>query len=74
MVKNRLATDVMQARTEGSIEFASDEHMNSVLSFVNSSIESSFNNGVDFVLGVAAEYDTTTQTTKAKKTTRSKKS
>ena len=74
VVKNRLATDVMQARTEGVIEFASDEHMTSVLNFVNTSIEASFNNGVDFVLGVAAEYDTATQTTKAKKTTRSKKS
>ena len=74
VVKTRLATDVLQARTEGTVEFASDAQMNQFLNFVNTSIEASFRNGVDFVLGVAAAHDASTETSKAKKTTRSKKS
>ena len=68
VVKTRLATDVMQGRTEGKVEFVTDEQMTQVINFVNASIESSFNNGVDFILGVAAqETQTTTKATKTKK-------
>ena len=76
VVKTRLATDVMQGRTEGKVEFVTDEQMTQVLNFINSSIEGSFNNGVDFILGIAAahESETTAQTTKPKKTARTKKS
>ena len=76
VVKTRLASDVMQARTEGKVEFVTDEQMIQVVNFINTSIEASFNNGVDFILGIAAEHEaaTTTQTTKAKKTARTKKS
>ena len=76
VVKTRLASDIMQARTEGKVEFVTDEQMIQIVNFVNTSIEASFNNGVDFMLGIAAEYEaaTATQTTKAKKTTRTKKS
>ena len=66
----------MQARTEGKVEFVTDEQMIQVVNFVNTSIEASFSNGVDFILGIAAEHESATsaETTKAKKTTRSKKS
>tara|TARA_B100000530_G_C15864579_1_gene450787 strand:+ start:510 stop:788 length:279 start_codon:yes stop_codon:yes gene_type:complete len=76
VVKTRLATDILQARSEGTVEFVTDAQLTQVLNFVNASVESSFNNGVDFILGVAAEHEaaTTTQTTKAKKTARTKKS
>tara|TARA_B100000683_G_C12307674_1_gene480925 strand:+ start:66 stop:344 length:279 start_codon:yes stop_codon:yes gene_type:complete len=76
VVKTRLASDVMQARTEGKVEFVTDEQMIQIVNFVNTSIEASFSNGVDFILGIAAEHEaaTSTETTKAKKTTRSKKS
>ena len=69
VVKTRLATDLLQARTEGTVEFVNDEQMTQVLNFVNSSIDSSFNNGVDFILGVAAAEVAATQTTTATKTT-----
>ena len=76
VVKTRLASDVMQARTEGKVEFVTDEQMIQVVNFVNTSIEASFSNGVDFILGIAAEHEaaTSSETTRAKKTTRSKKS
>ena len=76
VVKTRLASDVMQARTEGKVEFVTDEQMTQVINFVNTSIEATFNNGIDFILGIAAEHDsaTTKKTTQAKKTTRTKKS
>ena len=76
VVKTRLASDVMQARTEGKVEFVTDEQMIQVVNFVNTSIDASFSNGVDFILGIAAEHESATsaETTKAKKTTRSKKS
>ena len=76
VVKTRRATDIMQARAEGAVEFVTDAQMTQVINFVNSSIESSFNNGVDFILGVAAEHEaqTVTQTAKPKKTARTKKS
>lgn len=76
VVKTRLATDVMQGRTEGKVEFVTDEQMTQVINFVNASIEGSFNNGVDFILGIAADHDsaTSTKTTQAKKTAKSKKS
>jgi len=74
VVKTRLATDLLQARSEGTVEFATDAQLTQVLNFVNSSIESSFNNGVDFILGVAAQ-ETTTKATKTKKpASRTKKS
>ena len=73
VVKTRLATDLLQARTEGTVEFASDEQMTQILSFVNASIDSSFNNGVDFILGVAASETTQATTTTTKKSTRTKK-
>ena len=76
VVKTRLATDVMQGRTEGKVEFVTDEQMTQVINFVNASIETSFNNGVDFILGIAAEHESETaaKTATAKKATRSKKS
>ena len=69
VVKTRLATDLLQARTEGTVEFVSDEQMTQVLNFVNTSIDGSFNNGVDFILGVAAAEVAATQTTTTTKTT-----
>jgi len=76
VVKTRLAADVMQARTEGRVEFVTDEQMTQVINFVNTSIEGSFNNGVDFILGIAADHDSATsaKTAQAKKTAKSKKS
>ncbi len=71
VVKTRLATDLLQARTEGTVEFVSDEQMTQVLNFVNTSIDGSFSNGVDFILGVAAAE--TAQATTTKKSTRTKK-
>lgn len=72
VVKNRLATDILQGRSEGAVEFASDAQMNQIITFVNASIEGSFNNGVDFILGVAAA-ETASATTTKKASTRSKK-
>ena len=76
MVKSRLATDLIQGRTEGRVEFVTDEQMTQVINFVNSSIEGSFNNGVDFILGIAAEHESSTnsKTAQAKKTAKNKKS
>ena len=71
VVKTRLATDLLQARTEGTVEFVSDEQMTQALNFVNTSIDGSFSNGVDFILGVAAAE--TAQATTTKKSTRTKK-
>ncbi len=71
VVKTRLATDLLQARTEGTVEFVSDEQMTQVLNFVNTSIDGSFSNGVDFILGVAAAE--TAQAATTKKSTRTKK-
>jgi len=68
VVKTRLATDLLQARTEGTVTFANDEQMSQVLSLVNASVETSFSNGVDFILGVAAA-ETAAASTSAKKTT-----
>ena len=73
VVKTRLATDLLQARAEGTVEFASDEQMTQILSFVNASIDGSFNNGVDFILGVAAAETAQATTTTTKKSTRTKK-
>jgi len=68
VVKTRLATDLLQARTEGIVTFASDEQMSQVLNLVNASVETSFSNGVDFILGVAAA-ETAAASTTTKKTT-----
>ena len=73
VVKTRLATDLLQARAEGTVEFVSDEQMTQVLNFVNSSIDGSFSNGVDFILGVAAAETAQATTTTTKKSTRTKK-
>ena len=74
VVKTRLATDLLQARTEGTVTFASDEQMSQVLSLVNASVETSFSNGVDFILGVAAaETAAASTTTKKTTSTRTKK-
>lgn len=72
VVKTRLATDLLQARSEGKVEFATDQQMTQVVNFVNTSIEASFANGLDFLLGVAAEHETTSTATTKK--TRTKKS
>ena len=74
VVKTRLATDLLQARTEGTVTFANDEQMSQVLSLVNASVETSFSNGVDFILGVAAaETAAASTTTKKTTSTRAKK-
>lgn len=72
VVKTRLATDLLQARSEGKVTFQSDEQMSQILGLVNASVEGSFNNGVDFILGVAAAETAAPASTK-KTTTRSKK-
>ena len=64
IVKNRMATDLMQARTEGTVVFESDQQLNQVLGILSASVEGSFANGVDHILGVASEF---TQPTKATK-------
>ena len=75
MVKSRLATDLMQGRTEGRVEFVTDAQFEQVLNFVNMSLDGSFTNGVDHILRVASEAtQSTTTAAKPKKTTRSKKS
>ena len=75
MVKSRLATDLMQGRTEGRVEFVTDAQFEQVLNFVNMSLDGSFANGVDHILRVATESEqNTTTAAKPKKTTRSKKS
>jgi len=70
VVKTRLATDLMQARTEGRVTFQSDTQMNEVLALVTASVESTFGNGVDHIQGVASAEVATTP----KKSTRKSKS
>ena len=75
VVKSRLAADLLQARSEGTVTFASDDQLNALLGVVNGSIEGSFSNGVDHILSVAAkETVTTTKPKTASKTTRKSKS
>lgn len=69
--KNRVATDLLQARSENAVQFASDEQVRQVLAVVNASLETSFNNGVDFILKVASE--SSTESTTKTKSTRGKK-
>jgi hypothetical protein len=71
VAKTRLATDLMQARTEGRVTFQSDAQMTEVLALVTASVESSFTNGVDHILSVAA---TEVAATTPKKSTRKTKS
>ncbi len=73
VVKSRLATDLLQARTEGTITFTSDEQLTALLGVANGSIEGSFANGVDHILGVAAK-ETTAKPKTTRKTTRKSKS
>ena len=74
VVKTRLATDLLQARADGTVTFDSDEQMRQVINLVNASVETSFNNGVDFILGVAAaETAAASTTTKKTTSTRTKK-
>ena len=74
VVKTRLATDLLQARADGTVTFNSDEQMRQVINLVNASVETSFNNGVDFILGVAAaETAAASTTTKKTTSTRTKK-
>ena len=64
VVKNRLATDLMQARAEGTVTFESDQQLSEVLGVLNGSVEGSFANGVDHILGVDAEFSQKATTTK----------
>ena len=73
VVKSRLAADLLQARTEGTVTFTSDEQLTALLGVANGSIEGSFANGVDHILGVAAQ-ETTAKPKTTRKTTRKSKS
>jgi len=75
MVKSRLAADLLQGRTQGKVEFATDAQFEQILNFVNASLDGSFANATDHLLRVAQEATQNTEVaTKPKKTTRSKKS
>ena len=76
VVKTRLAADILQARTEGTVTFETDEQLSALLGVLNGSIEGSFSNGVDHILSVAAQETTTTTkaTTTKKRTSRKTKS
>ncbi len=68
VVKSRLATDLLQAQTEGRIVSFGSNEMTNLLSTVSASVEASFANGVDNFLRIVKASEEQTAVKPKRKT------
>ena len=69
IVKNRVASDILAARTDGHIIIGGDNELTNLLTTVNASLDVTFGNGVDHILNIVKTTETKAVTKPKRKTT-----
>ena len=74
IVKNRVASDILAAKTDGRIIIGGDNELTNLLTTVNASLDVTFGSGVDHILRIVKTSQESTPTKPKRKTARKTKS